>query len=97
MDQIDITKGTGPMTGAAWVAWDGNYSFDANGAKIPVESARPAAFPRRSSRGSSGSTRPAPGTFDDPRYDVTATIADLFVATKGSARCQGTCALRGTC
>ena len=35
MDGIDGTKGTGAMTGAAWVGWDGNYSFDANGAGSP--------------------------------------------------------------
>src|SRR5262249_32054764 len=38
LDAIQITKNPGRVTGAAWVAWDGNYSFSADGAKIPVES-----------------------------------------------------------
>ena len=38
LDGIDITKSTGSVTGAAWVGWDGNYSFNADGARIPVES-----------------------------------------------------------
>src|SRR5262249_43150470 len=38
LDAVRIKKSTGALTGAAWVAWDGNYSFDADGTKIPVES-----------------------------------------------------------
>ena len=34
------------MTGAAWVGWDGNYSFNADGTRIPVESLKMVAFPR---------------------------------------------------
>ena len=35
LDGIDIKKSTGGVTGAAWVGWDGTYSFNADGAKIP--------------------------------------------------------------
>ena len=38
LDAVQIKKSTGKVTGAAWVAWDGAYSFDADGANIPVES-----------------------------------------------------------
>ena len=31
LDSLDVTKSTGTVTGAAWVGWDGNYSFDADG------------------------------------------------------------------
>ena len=46
LDTIDITKSTGSVTGAAWVGWDGNYSFNADGAAIPVESLVSVSFPR---------------------------------------------------
>jgi hypothetical protein len=46
LDAIDIKKSTGRVTGAAWVGWDGTYSFDATGVRIPVESLASAAFPR---------------------------------------------------
>ncbi len=38
LDNIDIRKSTGGVTGAAYVGWDGNYSFNADGARVPVES-----------------------------------------------------------
>ena len=38
LDGIDIAKSTGRVTGAAFVGWDGSYSFNADGTKIPVES-----------------------------------------------------------
>ena len=34
------------MTGAAWVGWDGNYSFNADGRRIPVESLKLVEFPK---------------------------------------------------
>ena len=45
LDALEIHKSTGRVTGAAWVGWDGNYSFDADGAKIPVESLKTLAVP----------------------------------------------------
>ena len=38
MTKFEIQKSTGAVTGAAWVGWDGNYAFNADGRKIPVES-----------------------------------------------------------
>ena len=46
LDGLEIHKSTGGVTGAAWVGWDGNYSFNADGARIPVESLTTVAFPR---------------------------------------------------
>ena len=67
---IDITKSTGKVTGAAWVAWDGNYSFEAHGSKIPVESLATMAFPRAPLSGILQFDATGAGTFETPRYDV---------------------------
>jgi autotransporter translocation and assembly factor TamB len=83
------------MTGAAWIGWDGTYSFDANGTKIPVESLDMLAFPQAPLSGILDFTATGAGTFDSPRYDVKATIADLFVKDEGVGQVSGTLSLRG--
>ena len=70
LDNIDIKKSTGGVTGAAWVGWDGNYSFNADGARIPVESLVSVAFPRAPLSGRLQFNATGAGTFDEPRYDV---------------------------
>ena len=95
LDKIDIRKSTGAVTGAAWVAWDGNYSFDANGAKIPVESLTTLPFPRAPLSGILQFDVSGTGTFDAPRFDVKAGIADLFAGDEGIGEVQGRLSLRG--
>jgi hypothetical protein len=95
LDKIDIHKSTGAVTGAAWVAWDGNYSFDATGAKIPVESLKMATFPRAPLSGVLQFDASGTGTFENPRYDVTVNVADLFAGDEGIGVLQGHLSLRG--
>jgi TamB, inner membrane protein subunit of TAM complex len=95
MESFDIAKGTGGMNGAAWIGWDGNYSFDASGTKIPVESLDVLTFPKAQLSGIMSFSASGAGTFDNPRYDVKATIADLFVADEGIGQVSGTLSLRG--
>ena len=45
LDSLDIRKSSGSVTGAAFVGWDGDYSFNADGARIPVESLKTATVP----------------------------------------------------
>ena len=95
MDRIDISKGSGKVTGAAWVAWDGNYSFAANGSKIPVESLATMSFPRAPLSGVLQFDASGTGTFEAPRYDVKLGIADLFAADEGIGQVTGRLSLRG--
>jgi hypothetical protein len=95
MDAIDIRKSTGKVTGAAWVAWDGNYSFDANGSKIPIESLASLSFPRAPLSGVLQFDASGTGAFASPRYDVQAGIADLFAGDEGIGQVQVRLALRG--
>ncbi len=54
LDNLNLAKDAGTITGAAFVGWDSTYSFNASGRRIPVErlafvsvSARAALGPRR--------------------------------------------------
>jgi translocation-and-assembly-module (TAM) inner membrane subunit TamB-like protein len=95
LDAIDIKKGTGSVTGAAWVAWDGNYSFNADGSRIPVESLELAKFPRAPLSGMMRFNASGTGTFDVPRYDVKVNVDDLFAGDEGIGQLVGRIGLRG--
>jgi hypothetical protein len=95
LDAVQITKGTGKVTGAAWVAWDGSYSFDADGSKIPVESMQTMQFKVTPLSGILTFSATGAGTFSAPRYDVKVSIADLYAADEGIGDVKGNLSLRG--
>lgn len=95
LDALDIRKSTGAITGAAWVGWDGNYSFDADGSRIPVEALAMAAFPRAPLSGLLQFAATGSGTFDAPRYDVRIRVDDLFAGDEGIGQVTGRLSLRG--
>jgi hypothetical protein len=95
LDSIQIAKGTGSVTGAAWVGWGGDYSFNVDGRRIPVESLASASFPRAPLSGLLEFNATGVGTFDNPRYDVKARVADLFAGDEGIGQLTGRLALRG--
>jgi autotransporter translocation and assembly factor TamB len=95
LNAIDIRKKTGTVTGAAWVAWDGNYSFNADGTKIPVESLALAAFKRAPLSGVVQFKASGTGTFEQPRYDVNVRVDDLFAGDEGIGQLSGQLGLRG--
>lgn len=95
LDALEIRKSTGGVTGAAWVGWDGNYSFNADGTRIPVESLQTAAFPRAPLSGLLQFTATGTGTFDLPRYDVRLRVDDLFAGDEGIGQLTGRLSLRG--
>jgi len=95
LDGIDVKKGTGGVTGAAWVAWDGNYSFNADGTRIPVESLVSVTFPRAPLSGRIQFNATGVGSFDEPRYDVKLAVDDLFAGDEGIGQVSGRLALRG--
>jgi hypothetical protein len=95
LDGIDIHKSTGAVTGAAWVGWDGTYSFNADATRIPVESLTTTAFPRAPLSGLLQFTATGTGTFEVPRYDVRMRVDDLFAADEGVGQLTGRLSLRG--
>jgi len=95
LDTVQIAKGTGSVTGAAFVGWDGTYSFNADGRRIPVEEIALLKYPRAPLTGIAEFTAGGSGAFDSPRYDVRFRASDLFVAEEGLGLVTGTLALRG--
>ena len=95
LDTITIAKSTGEMTGAAYVGWDGTYSFNADGRRIPIESLRRASFPRAPLSGLLGFNAAGAGNFDEPRYDVKLRVEDLFAGEEGVGQLSGRLSLRG--
>ena len=95
LDSIEIKKSTGGATGAAWVGWDGNYSFNVDGRRIPVESLRTASFPKAPLSGLLQFNATGAGNFDEPRYDVKVHVDDLFAGEEGVGQVTGRLSLRG--
>jgi translocation-and-assembly-module (TAM) inner membrane subunit TamB-like protein len=102
LDAVQIAKNKGPdgavlgkVTGAAWVAWDGTYTFDADGTKIPIESMQTLQFKQAPLSGILQFTASGAGAFASPRYDVKVSIADLYAGDEGIGDVKGTLSLRG--
>jgi translocation and assembly module TamB len=95
LDNLALAKGTGTLTGAAFVGWDGTYSFNADGRRIPVEHLAFLAFPRAPISGVADVTAGGSGTFETPRNDFRFRVSDLFVGEEGVGQVNGTLALRG--
>jgi len=95
LDSIQIAKSSGSATGAAYVGWEGNYSFNADGSRIPVESLKTLEFPKAPPSGILQFTATGAGTFDDPRYDVKLRVDDLFAGDEGIGQLNGQLSLRG--
>ena len=89
-----IAKATGEATGAAFVGWDGTYSFNIDGRRIPVESLK-LAFPKAPLSGLLHFNATGAGNFDEPRYDVKARVDDLFAGDEGVGQLTGRLSLRG--
>jgi hypothetical protein len=95
LDGLSIAKSSGTATGAAWVGWDGNYSFNVDGRRIPVESLVTAKVPMAPLSGLLEFNATGAGTFEEPRYDVKLRVDDLFAGDEGIGQLTGRLALRG--
>ena len=96
LDDLRGWKGGGTMTGAAWVGWDGRYSFNADGTAIPVQSLAMMTYPQLPPfTGQLQFSASGTGVTDAPRYDVRFRIADLFIGEEGIGQVGGRLAIRG--
>src|SRR6185295_9503952 len=96
IDNLELAKGTGTMTGAAFVGWDATYSFNADGRRIPVERLAFLAFRSSPLSGIADVTASGSGTFDARRNDYRFRVNDLFVGEEGVGQVTGTLAPRGS-
>ncbi len=83
LDAISMRKSDGTVTGAAYIGWNGTYSFEADGRRIPVESMKAVSFPRAPLSGLLQVSAGGSGTFESPRYDIRGRISDLFIGDEG--------------
>jgi translocation and assembly module TamB len=95
LDSIQLTKGAGRGNGAAYVGWNGTYSFNLDGRAIPVETV---SLSKKTSVPLSGLidfTAGGSGTFDAPRYSVRGTVRDLFAGDEGIGQLTGELGVTG--
>jgi hypothetical protein len=96
LDGIEIAKGTGRMTGAAFIGWDSTYSFNADGRQIPAGQLAFLTYPGIPVSGVVELSATGNGTFDIPRNDFKFRIVDLSVNKEAVGQVTGDLALRGT-
>jgi hypothetical protein len=95
LDGIQIDKGDGIVNAAAYVGWNGTYSFNAEARDLPVESLDVATFadlPQLT--GVLEFTANGSATFAEPRYDVKVGVHDVFFGEEGVGEVTGRLAVR---
>ena len=95
LDNIEVEKGTGRGTGAAYVEWAGTYAFNFNGRRIPVDTLGAARSSTVPLSGFLDLTAGGSGTFEFPRYDVRGSVSDFFVGDEGIGQVTGDISIRG--
>jgi len=96
LDGIEIAKGAGAITGAAFIGWDSTYSFNAAGRRIPAGQLAFLTYPGVPLSGTVELSASGSGTFDVPRNDFKFRIGDLAVDKEAVGQVTGDLALRGT-
>jgi hypothetical protein len=89
-----IRKGTGAITAAAHVLWEGRYSFNADGRRIPMEAVAAVRNERAPLSGLLHFRASGAGEFLLPRYEVHVGIDDLFVGDEGIGQAKAHLSVR---
>ena len=96
LDGLEVQKAGTTITGAAYVGWDGAYSFNADGRRLAVDALDLTYFPGLPAlTGYADFSAAGSGTFEEPRYDVKVSVFDLFVGDEGIGQMTAQVALRG--
>jgi len=96
LDNVEMTKGTGTVTGAAYIGWDSTYAFNADGRRLPLEQVQFVQYPAAPLTGVAEFTATGNGTFDVPRNDIRFRLVDAAMAKEPLGQVTGNLALRGT-
>lgn len=97
LDALTVEKGGTTITGAAYVGWNGTYSFNADGRGLAMETL--AVTATTSGPGFTGYldfSATGSGTFSEPRYDVKLGVRDLFYGDEGVGEVSGRLSVRDT-
>lgn len=95
IDGLEARKGGGRVTGAAFIGWDGTYSFNADGRGIAVASIAAARVEQAPLGGVARFSAAGVGSFADPRYEVRGAVRDLTVAGAAVGHVSGRIDVRG--
>jgi len=96
LNGIQMRKGGGTVNGAAYVGWNGTYSFEVDGRGLAVETLTLTTYPGYPTLyGSLDFTASGSGTFEEPRYDVRWSASDLFFGDEGVGEMSGRLSMRG--
>lgn len=94
LDAIEVAKSDGAITGAAFVGFDGTYSFEADGRRINIDKVALVQSTTLPLTGLFRFSASGKGTFDSPSYEVRAAIDDLFLADEGIGQVTGRFSVR---
>jgi len=91
---IDMTKGSGRVSGDAWIGWNNTYVFAADGRQLPIESLTNFKVPQAPLSGMLTFKARGEGSFDRPVYEFDGTVADLYAADEGIGQVHGKLTVR---
>jgi translocation and assembly module TamB len=94
-DTIEVLKAGGRGAGAAFIGWDGSYSFNFDAERMRVEDVQLAAASGLPLSGVLDFSADGTGTFDAPRYQVRGALQDLFIGDEGLGEVLGTITVTG--
>ncbi len=96
LDGLEVKKAGSTITGAAYIAWAGTYSFNADGRRLAVDALDLTYFPTLPPlTGFADFSATGSGTFEEPRYDVKVSVSDLFIGEEGIGEMTAQVGLRG--
>ncbi len=95
IDGLEVEKGGGYVTGAAFISWDGTYSFNADGRDIAVADIDAAHVEQAPLGGAAQFTVEGAGAFADPRYEVRGLVRDLTIDGEEVGQVTGRLDVRG--
>ena len=79
LNGLDIRKGAGSATGAAFIEWDASYSFNLDARGVDVASLAFLPELPRPPSGTIAGTASGVGSLDNPSYAIRATVSDLRI------------------
>jgi translocation and assembly module TamB len=94
-DTIEVFKAGGRGAGAAFIGWDGTYSFNFDAERMQVDGITLAVASGLPLAGVVDFTAGGSGTFDVPRYDLRGTIRDFFIGDEGLGEVLGAVSVNG--
>ncbi len=83
LDAVEIRKSGGTVTGAAYIGWDGRYSFNAVGERIALETVAAVKSGKAEWSGQMHFSAAGASTFQVPRYTVQMGAEDVFIGDEG--------------